>query len=220
MNSSEDTLQKARSLSVDRLAQSIKTIGFECTDCGECCTGNVEDEHVATVFPDEVRSMQEDDESWEAVAKPMPFGLTQDSNETFEWALQTDDCGSCVFYDETMDEGGCTRYADRPMICQTYPFSVEFEESDDEIVEQAGEVVAYECEGLGTDIAWSDAVSLAKALKRRAIMEANEERRVVTTYREGGESDGGTVVYDSEGVKRPDGTTINDGDSVHLDDSV
>lgn len=215
MDGSEDLVQKARSLSVTRLARSIQEIGFECTHCGECCTSDGVDEHIATVFPDEVRALQTESESWEDVAKPMPFGVTQDSTETFEWSLQSGECGSCVFYDETADEGSCTRYADRPLICQTYPFTVELEEpeSDTEVVDRSGNVIAEECEGLGEDIAWSDAVALAKVLKQRAITEATEEREVIESYRAGSNTAMGDVVYDSEGVKRADGTPIRTIDS-------
>lgn len=210
MNEYKDTVQKARSLSVVQLARSIQDIGFECTHCGECCTGSEGDEHVATIFPDEVRSIQADDESWEDVARPMPFELTQAGNETFEWALQTDECGNCMFHDESTDGGGCTRYGDRPMICETYPFSVEFEERENDagVVEQSGDVVAHECEGIGKEIEWRDAVELAKALKHRAITEAQEEREVIATYRAGAQSSTDTVVYDSEGVKQPDGSLV------------
>lgn len=214
MNKYEDAVRKARSLSVIRLARSIQEIGFECTHCGECCTGSMDDEHVATIFPDEVRSIQHDDESWDDVAKPMPFGLTQQGSETFEWALQTDACGSCVFYDDAAEGGGCARYQDRPVICETYPFSVEFDEREDDpgVVEQSGNVVAHECEGLGNDIGWRDAVELAMALKHRAITEAQEEKEVIATYRASSQPSDDTVVYDSEGVKLPNGSIVESSD--------
>jgi Fe-S-cluster containining protein len=212
MNSCEERLQKARSLSVSQLAQSIQDIGFECTDCGECCKSSDDEDHVATVFPDEVRSIKTGDESWADVAKPMPFGLLNDGTETFEWSLQTDECGNCVFFDDTADNGGCTRYSARPLICQTYPFSVEFEEpeNDYDVVEQSGNVVAHECEGLGEDISRSDAIALAEALKRRLITEIKEEQAVIATYRSKSDGADETVVYDSEGVKRPDGSIVSD----------
>lgn len=210
MSKEQDTVREARSLSIVQLARSIKDIGFECTHCGECCRGSKDDEHIATVFPDEVRSMQNDQESWEDVARPMPFGLTQEGNETFEWALQTDSCGNCVFYDESAEDGGCARYGDRPVICETYPFGVEFDEREEDpgVVERSGNVVAHECEGLGKEIEWGDAVELAKAVKHRAITEAQEEQEVIATYRASSQSSNDTVVYDSEGVKQPDGSIV------------
>lgn len=93
---------------------------------------------------------------WRDVARPMPYGLEEGPDgpegETFEWALATDDCGDCVFYEERPSDdeqgrrdgdgdgdaddgregdrdgrgtvGTCTVHGDRPLICRTYPFSV------------------------------------------------------------------------------------------------
>ncbi|ERG89657.1 MAG: putative Fe-S-cluster oxidoreductase, partial [halophilic archaeon J07HX5] len=125
----EAELEQARGLEVAALADAIEQIGFECTQCGACCTGEEDSEHTATVFPGEVRTI---DAAWAEVARPMPYGLAdaEDSSETFEWALQTDACGDCMFYEsrdknnEGENEGGrCGIYGDRPLICQTYPFS-------------------------------------------------------------------------------------------------
>ncbi|SFB73050.1 hypothetical protein SAMN05444422_101543 [Halobiforma haloterrestris] len=154
MQSLEEELARARDLAVDELADAIESIGFECTRCGACCTGHGEDEHTATVFPDEVRELQaaevdaepdhdrdaepepdhdrdadaDGDREWRDVARPMPYGLREGDagleGETFEWALQTDGCGDCVFYEETDGTGACTAHDDRPLICRTYPFSV------------------------------------------------------------------------------------------------
>ncbi|WP_049891455.1 YkgJ family cysteine cluster protein [Natronococcus amylolyticus] len=144
MRSLEAELESARELAVDDLADAIESIGFECTRCGACCTGHGEDEHTATVFPDEVRRLEDaptddnlegeaipdaEDREWRDVARPMPYGLEEGDDglegETFEWALETDGCGDCAFYAE--DEAGvgaCTVHEDRPLICRTYPFSV------------------------------------------------------------------------------------------------
>ena len=155
MESLETELDRARDLDVSALADAIESIGFECTRCGACCKAvdscgdadgdeagsdndadaNGDDtegghDHVATVFPDEVRRLQraaaerEDGDGdgsgenngdgtgepydWRDVARPMPYGLTDGPDgpegETFEWALRTDDCGDCRFYAE--DESG------------------------------------------------------------------------------------------------------------------
>jgi hypothetical protein len=144
VDSLETELERARELDVDKVADAIESIGFECTRCGGCCkaveTEEGAEEHTATVFPDEVRRLQETgDYDWRDVARPMPFGLSDGAEgpegETFEWALQTDGCGDCVFYEESEgDEGAsegsgegpgtCTVHDDRPLICRTYPFSV------------------------------------------------------------------------------------------------
>ncbi len=233
MNSFEEELDRARSLSVDELADAIEAIGFECTHCGACCkaadcgddsTDSETEEHTATVFPDEVREIQTREEyDWRDVARPMPYGLTESeggpTGETFEWALQTDDCGDCAFYDG--DERRCGVYEDRPLICQTYPFSVALGSEDStnssdgavggtsqpmgETVDREGVVRAHECEGLGRDISREDAEALASALKERAVRELEEAIGVRDNY-EPVDGEGDVVVYDSEGPKHADGS--------------
>ncbi|MFB6183543.1 MAG: YkgJ family cysteine cluster protein [Haloarculaceae archaeon] len=227
MESLEAELQRARDLDVDDLADAIETIGFECTRCGACCKA-VEcderaderndanrEEHTATVFPDEIRRLQAtDDYDWRDVARPMPYGLSDGPDgpegETFEWALQTDDCGDCVFYQESNGTGACTVHDDRPLICRTYPFSVALGGTSQpmgEAVDEEGIVRAHECEGLGREIDRADARSLAAALKERAIRELEEAIAIRDGYRPAGVD--GVVVHDSEGAKRPDGTLLD-----------
>ncbi|MDS0257869.1 YkgJ family cysteine cluster protein [Haloarcula sp. S1CR25-12] len=242
MDSLETELDRARDLDVAELADAIERIGFECTRCGACCKADdggcgdgaePADEsegepHTATVFPDEIRRVQETgDYDFRDVARPMPYGLTETPDgqrgETFEWALQTDACGDCTFYDESDGVGACTVHEDRPLICRTYPFSVALGgtsqpmgEVVDSVALEAGEtgdtegmVRAHECEGLGRDIAREDAVELAAALKERAVRELQEAIGVRENY-EPTDADG-VVVHDSEGQKRPDGTELGDG---------
>jgi hypothetical protein len=219
----EEELERARDLSVSDLADAIESIGFECTRCGACCKGHGkgdEDDrepHTATVFPDEVRELQaatDDEREWRDVARPMPYGLSEGDDgpegETFEWALQTDACGDCVFYEESDGTGACTVHDDRPLICETYPFSVGLGGTSQpmgEAVDEEGMVRAHECEGLGRDISRADAEELAAALKERAVRELEEAIGVRENYRPT-ERDG-VVVHDSEGQKRPDGTPID-----------
>ena len=251
MPSLEVELDRARALDVGTLADAIESIGFECTRCGGCCkaveTGDGVEDHTATVFPDEVRRLQTagtpaeteggDDASaseaaydWRDVARPMPYGLDGGTGETFEWALQTDDCGDCVFYEETDGSGACTVHPDRPLICRTYPFSVgslaadgganeaSGAAADDQqpagrtepmgsVVDREGVVRAHECEGLGRDISRTDAEELARTLKDRAVRELEEAIAVRDSY-EPVDSEG-TVVHDSEGQKRPDGMSLD-----------
>jgi len=236
MDSLETELGRARDLAVDDLADAIESIGFECTRCGACCKGydpsdddttDTETDasaadrepHTATVFPDEIRDLQDgEDYDWRDMARPMPYGLEEESGdngdqpsgETFEWALQTDACGDCTFYDESDDgTGACTVHDDRPLICQTYPFSVALGGTSQpmgEAVDGEGMVRAHECEGLGRDISREEAEELAAALKERAIREIEEAIGVRENY-ESRDVDG-VVVHDSEGQKRPDGTRI------------
>ncbi|UPV73114.1 YkgJ family cysteine cluster protein [Halorussus limi] len=195
--------------------------------------------HTATVFPDEVRALQDaTDYDWRDVARPMPYGLdggdgaadessgTEPTGETFEWALQTDACGDCVFYEEgeatesphgdgeavgADGTGACTVHDDRPLICRTYPFSVALGGTSQpmgEAVDEEGVVRAHECEGLGRDISREDAEDLAAALKERAVRELEEAIGVRDEY-EPAHPDEGVVVHDSEGAKRPDGSVYD-----------
>ena len=240
MDSLESELERARELEVGEVADAIEAIGFECTRCGGCCKAVETEEHTATVFPDEVRRLQETgDYDWRDVARPMPFGLSEGEDgphgETFEWALQTDDCGDCAFYEERGDGGSdggtdgaggagpgtCTVHEDRPLICQTYPFSTKSLSDDSKgglgttepmggVVDHEGMVRAHECEGLGRDISREDVEKLAAALKERAIRELEEAIGVRDNY-EPTDIDG-VVVHDSEGQKRPDGTPLEGGE--------
>ena len=240
MQSLEAELAEARALDVDELADAIETIGFECTRCGACCKSEADDPHTATVFPDEVRRLQatpeaaegrdgdpdeeehaeQDERDWRDVARPMPYGLTDGDDgpqgETFEWALQTDACGDCVFYEEDADGvGACGVHADRPLICETYPFSVALGGTSQpmgEAVDAEGAVRAHECEGLGRDIDRADAESLAAALKERAVRELTEAVGVRDSYEPRPVDPGEVVVHDSEGAKDVDGRPLDPSD--------
>ncbi|MFC7186053.1 YkgJ family cysteine cluster protein [Halorubrum yunnanense] len=184
--------------------------------------------HTATVFPDGVREVAAaaEDRSgesydWRDVARPMPFGLSEDdageqTGETFEWALATDGCGDCTFYEEEGGEGACTVHDSRPLICRTYPFSVALDGTSQpmgEAVDAEGIVRAHECEGLGRDISREDAEALAASLKKRAVRELEEAIGVRDGYdpTAGERADGDVVVFDSEGPKEADGRPV-DGD--------
>ncbi|WP_340100780.1 YkgJ family cysteine cluster protein [Salinibaculum salinum] len=236
METLESELDRARDLSVTALADAIESIGFECTRCGACCkaedgcgsggadadkaTTDGGDPHTATIFPDEIQTIQDGgDYDFRDVARPMPYGLTEGADglegETFEWALQTDDCGDCTFYEETTSgdgtQGACTVHENRPLVCQTYPFSVALGGTSQpmgEAVDAEGMVRAHECEGLGRDIGRDDAEELAAALKTRAIRELEEAIAVRDGYEPTDAGRGDIVVHDSEGAKRPDGTPL------------
>ncbi|WP_336362751.1 YkgJ family cysteine cluster protein [Halalkalicoccus salilacus] len=258
MESLETELERARALDVEELADAIESIGFECTRCGACCKSEAEDPHTATVFPDEVRELQESGEydydsrsdtaasgshspdswDWRDVARPMPYGLQEGPDgpegETFEWALATDSCGDCTFYEERDGVGACTVHEDRPLICRTYPFSVVLS-GGAEVGQPMGEAVdsvaletqraageagdheeavrAHECEGLGREIAREDAEELARTLKERAVRELEEAIGVRENYRSVERAPGEVVVHDSEGPKTGDGTSLPGADT-------
>ncbi|AEN06856.1 YkgJ family cysteine cluster protein [Halolamina sp.] len=226
MTSLSAELERARDLETDTLADAIERIGFECTRCGACCTHEETEAgpepHTATVFPDEVRALQGavdeetgEEPAWRDVARPMPYGLSDGPDgpegETFEWALKTDACGDCVFYEEEDGVGACGVHTDRPLICETYPFSVALDGTSQpmgEAVDEEGIVRAHECEGLGRDISRDEAEELAAALKERAVRELEEAIAVRDTYEPASPEQGEVVVHDSEGAKAGDGTPL------------
>ena len=209
----EEELATAEMLDVKHLADVIVEIGFECTRCGACCKGE-EEEHIATVFPSEIRNIQKSKGmKWRDIARPMPFGMTEGvkgelKGETFEWALQIGNCGDCSFYRETDGGGVCGIYSDKPLICETYPFSIDLEGSskpDVEIVQKIGGVVVHECEGIGREIDYEDAMKLAEILKKRTIRDIKEAIEVIEKYKNSKIKTRTMVVHDSEGAKDRDG---------------
>jgi hypothetical protein len=191
----------------------------EQADADGCHDGTTREPHTATVFPDEVRRLQAaTDYDWRDVARPMPYGLRETdagpTGETFEWALQTDACGDCTFYREADDgTGACAVHEDRPLVCETYPFSVALggtAQPMGEAVDREGLVRAHECEGLGRDISRADAEDLAAALKERAVRELEEAIALRDRYAPATTDPGEVVVHDSEGPKRPDGTPVEE----------
>lgn len=195
------TVERAESLEVERIADVIESVGFECTDCGDCCTAD--DEPLAvTVFPDERRRLAEaTDSSLEEVSEPSPFG----GDETFEWTVRRDDCGDCFFHDDE-DGGGCSAYDARPSVCRTYPFAVRFDDEGAEWAAQrtydVGEatLAVGECEGTGREIDRREALKLAREVKKRAVKEEREARDLVDAYEDVEPPEGHVAVHDSEGT--------------------
>jgi hypothetical protein len=159
---------------------------------------------------------------WRDVARPMPYGLREGpegpEGETFEWALRTDACGDCRFYEEREVDGtttgACAVHEDRPLVCRTYPFSVALAGTSQplgEAVDEAGLVRAHECEGLGREIDRADALELARALRERAVRELEEAISLRDAYAPATSGPGQVVVHDSEGAKRPDGRPLGNG---------
>ena len=86
-------------------------IRFECTRCGQCCTGApgaivaASDEELATI----ARDRKMDVEAFrQAYVRRTDGGLSLKEKEN----------GDCVFWDQT----GCSIYEVRPTQCRTYPF--------------------------------------------------------------------------------------------------
>lgn len=211
----QEALDRAHDVSVEDLAAVIQEMGFDCTQCGACCRGGGPDEpHTATVYPNEIERLQAATAGeWRDVARPMPYGLdADDEGETFEWALRTTACGDCTFLDTAADgTTSCAVYEDRPLICATYPFQLDLtgtSEPQASVVDRAGDLLAYECEGLGRSIDPADARELAATIKQRSIRDIEEAIAVLEQYEPlGGEYQ--TVIFDSEGAKTPDGELID-----------
>lgn len=190
-------LEKARGLDVEEIADSVEEVGFECTDCGECCISG-ESSLAVTVFPDERRALANATNlSPDEATEPSPFA----DDETFEWTVRRDGCGDCYFY----DGAGCSVYGSRPSVCKTYPFRVEFgddTEDGDRTVEldDGATLVFDDCEGVGRDMSRDDALGLARALKERTVKEEREAIDLVETYERVEPPEGYVVVHDSEGA--------------------
>jgi Fe-S-cluster containining protein len=193
------SLEDALSLDVERIADAVESVGFECTDCGECCTSG-DGPLAVTVFPDERRELADvAGATPEDVTEPSPFG----GEETFEWTVRRDACGDCFFH----EGDACSVYEKRPAVCRTYPFAIRFDDSGSVNAERTVELdgtdttlVVGECEGTGRGIAREKAVELAHEIKNRAVKEEREARQTVKRYEPTEPPDGAVVVHDSEGA--------------------
>ncbi|APE95967.1 YkgJ family cysteine cluster protein [Halodesulfurarchaeum formicicum] len=207
----EAALEFVRQLDPEPIARHLQEIGFECTRCGRCCSAADGEPHTATVFPDEVRAIQtETGDEWAEIARPMPFGIEDGTGETFEWALQTAPNGDCTFLTSEDDRTRCSIYGSRPLLCQTYPFSLSLPGtgvSEDAAVESAGRVRASACPGLGAELDAERARSMAERLKTRAVRELEETIALREQYQPVPDPEG-VIVHDSEGAKYPDGTAF------------
>ena len=84
---------------------------FECTQCGNCCTGEpgyvwLDDAEIAAIAA-EVKLPAA--EFLAVYTKKLPRGVS----------LREKASGACIFYDSSR---GCTIYAIRPRQCRTWPF--------------------------------------------------------------------------------------------------
>lgn len=103
---------------LERLADTIKEIGFSCTSCAKCCTREFNG-HVFLLDRD-VSAIKAIDES---ALGPAPAPEFCDQNGVFYvsgYALRTkdDEKGSCWF----LKDGRCSVYDRRFAICRVYPY--------------------------------------------------------------------------------------------------
>jgi Fe-S-cluster containining protein len=183
----KQALLAAKELSLTELAALIRDLGFRCQKCGECCRG---EDNSVVVFPEEIRCIQRATGLlWLEVVKPPKEGEWDRDGcfHTLEWRLGKEG-ESCRFY----QNGRCTIYSYRPMLCRTYPFYLD-----------NGELMHSECRGLGCKIESEEADELAEQLVKRHLLEIQEAIHLLERYRdfERGEAKngGGCIVHDSEG---------------------
>ncbi len=190
----KQALLAAKELSLTKLATRIRDLGFRCQKCGECCRG---EDNSVVAFPEEIRRIRTATGLlWLEVVQPPEEGEWDKDGcfHTLEWRLEKEgesDGASCRFY----QNGKCSIYSCRPMLCRTYPFYLD-----------NGELMHSECRGLGCKIESEEADELAKQLIKRHLLEIREAIALLERYRdfERGEAKegGGCIVHDSEGEHR------------------
>ncbi|MDD1672928.1 MAG: YkgJ family cysteine cluster protein [Methanomicrobiales archaeon] len=170
---------------IDRIAQQIQKIGFQCQRCGDCCRGG---DVWVMIYPTEIRAIMElTSSSWECVAEPYPEQVPLPSGQvcTFEWALKKKG-DRCIF----LETNCCQIYLSRPWICRTYPFLL-FEER----------LFHENCPGLGKEIGKAEAFALSRNLINRRETERKEEARVREHGKHLERVKGRRILIDGEGVK-------------------
>lgn len=179
-------------ISPDDLAEQIRSTGFSCTGCGNCCRCSDADPGHVMVTCDEIRAiMALTGLSWGAVAAPYPESIPagNGSRYTLGWCLQRDG-DACRF----LADGRCSIYASRPWICRTYPFMLDHDR-----------LAVSECNGVGLQIAPGVARQTARDLILRQKAEIEDELQIRHILRKNLIPGGSFVVVDSEGMKVIDG---------------
>ena len=179
-----------KKLNPAKLATRIQIIGFHCLQCGECCRG---EDNSVVVFPQEIRRiLKTTGLRWLDVVSPPTDGEWDKDGcfHTLEWRLKKEG-ESCRFY----QNGRCSAYRDRPLLCSTYPFYLD-----------NGELMCSECRGLGGKMESGEADKMAEQLIMRYLFEIQEAIALLERYRdfERGEAGkyGECIVHDSEGEHR------------------
>ncbi|MCX6679661.1 MAG: YkgJ family cysteine cluster protein [Methanothrix sp.] len=180
----------AKKINPTKLAAQIRELGFHCLQCGECCRG---EDNSVVVFPQEIRQILiATGLPWLEVVGPPEEGEWDKDGcfHTLEWRLKKEG-ESCRFY----QNGRCSVYRDRPMLCRTYPFYLD-----------NCELMCSECRGLGGKITSGEADKMAEKLIMRYLFEIQEAIALLQRYRdfERGEAKKGDrcIVHDSEGEHR------------------
>ncbi len=169
----------------NKLADEIKTIGFKCRRCSQCCMAEYGDNTVA-VFPLEIKRICEIHglKPTEIILPAPSHDVDSEGNiHTFEWVMRKKE--DCIF----LEKGLCKIYGCRPYICKTYPFYL-----------LDGKLMISECVGVGDLISGEDSMEIALLLKERYIAEIKESIALLGKFRgfkPGGR--GNICVHDSEG---------------------
>lgn len=180
VKSLQEELEAAGSILIGDIASQIRGIGFSCRMCGCCCKRSGGDNRVFITSAD-MQMLKECLECPEDAAIPMlPDDMDMYSSSsvlehlhefdidskgrlnTFGWMLKRKNNGDCFFIGED-GHNRCGIYANRSMLCRTYPFYIE-----------DGELNISECEGLGGVISDEDSIVLARDLVDRYVTEIKD----------------------------------------------
>jgi uncharacterized protein len=182
-----EAFMKGKKLNPAILAAQLMVNGFHCLQCGECCQG---EDNSVVVFPQEIRRLLiTTGLQWLEVVGPPKEGEWDKDGcfHTLEWRLKK--AGeSCRFY----QNGRCSVYSDRPMLCRTYPFYLD-----------NGKLMCSQCRGLDGKMESDEANKMAEQLILRYLFEIREAIALLERYRDferGEAGEGGRcIVHDSEG---------------------
>lgn len=185
INQLKKELDSAILIDVSLLADEIRSIGFKCKRCAQCCMEEYGDNTVS-IFPSEIgRICQKTELELKDIVIPTPSD-DRDSKgniHTFEWVLRKN--SNCIF----LTGGFCKIYESRPHICKTYPFY---------LLER--HLMVSDCSGIGADISNTESLELAKLLKERYIIEIKEAIALLDKFNGFNPGGSGNVcVHDSEG---------------------
>ena len=181
------SLETTKQISVEDLASQIRTIGFDCLRCGDCCAG---EDNSVVAFPSEIRKiLTTTGIGWLDAVEPPEIGEwdSQGNFHTLEWRIKKDG-ESCKFH--SIKE--CKIYHARPILCKTYPFYLD-----------EGMLRCSECRGLGKKIGSVEAERIAALVVDRSITEIREAIELLEKYMDferGSPTERGVcIVHDSEG---------------------
>lgn len=173
----------------ETLADTLEEIGFQCLQCGTCCTALEKDSNLVMVTPDEIRDIASiSGLSWGEIVEPYPEWIRDAEGRiyTFGWCLRRRG-RICSF----LQNNSCLIYQKRPWICRTFPF-VLFGKTVD----------TAPCPGLGKPVVRKSAQDLADHLILRKHCEEMDEASVRRVFRFHKIHPGVRVVIDNEGITR------------------